>query len=411
LDEVVVGMTARQLAVSLVAAALGLATAVLGALGRTDLAVAALGLLLAGLVVVVLDIRRRQGEMAKRLKQMAQRDLAMVRKLDRLRRLPADVETAGRRTLDAVTDEVRSTAGRLETAGDRVLTGIAQERLAAAERHVELVGHVSGIGAGLSSVGDDMAGLKEDMAGAATRVDRTRRDVLAGLDDLAQGEKRRLISLREHVDKLGYEPVRQVQALMQLNKRVDARAPLPPTGGWAMEPTTLFRLVQLVDQLRPSVVVECGSGASTVWLAYALESLGGGQLVALEHDERYAEQTRRTLDEHGLGGVAEVRHAPLSEVEINGETYSWYDTTAVQDLKDIELLLVDGPPRASGPRARYPALPLLGARLAPGARIVLDDVDRPEEQEAADAWLAETPGLVREGAETGRSALLAYRPG
>ncbi|MGD6699309.1 hypothetical protein VWV08_22305, partial [Xanthomonas citri pv. citri] len=88
-----------------------------------------------------------------------------------------------------------------------------------------------------------------------------------------------------------------------------------------------------------------------------------------------------------------------------------YDPSAVQDLKDIELLLVDGPPRASGPRARYPALPLLGTRLAPGARIVLDDVDRTEEQEAADAWLAETPGLVREGSETDRSALLSYRPG
>ncbi|WP_157575007.1 class I SAM-dependent methyltransferase [Jiangella muralis] len=404
-------MTTRQLVAGLVAAALGLATAVLGVVGQADLAIAALGLLLAVLVVVLLDIRRRQGEMAKRLKQMAQRDLATARKIDRLRGLPADVEASGRRTLDAVTGEVRSTVGRLQTAGDRVLTGIAQERLAAAERHVELVGHVGGIGSTLTSLGDGVSGIREDVASTKKRVDGARRDLLAGQEELAQGEKRRLISLRERVDKLGYEPVRQIQALMQLDKRIDARAPLPPTGGWAMEPTTLFRLVRLVDQTRPAMVVECGSGASTVWLAYALESLGGGRLVSLEHDERYAEQTRRTLEEHGLSGVAEVRHAPLSEVEVNGETFTWYDPTAVQDLKDIELLLVDGPPRASGPRARYPALPLLGTRLAPGARIVLDDVDRPEEQEAADAWLAETPGLVREGSETDRSALLTYRPG
>ncbi|TDC54428.1 class I SAM-dependent methyltransferase [Jiangella ureilytica] len=411
MDEVVLGMTARQLAVGLAAAALGLATAVLGVAGQTDLAIAALGLLLAVLVVAVLDIRRRQGEMAKRLKQMAERDLRLARNVDRLRSLPANVESSGRRTLDAITGEVQSTVGRLETAGDRVLTGIAQERLAAAERHVELVSHVTGIGTAVTSVADDLTGLKKDLAGTAKLVDNARRGVLAGLEELSQGEKRRLISLREHVDKLGYEPVRQVQALMQLNKRIEARAPLPPTGGWAMEPTTLLRLVQLVDQIRPSVVVECGSGASTVWLAYALESLGSGRLVALEHDERYAEQTRRTLSEHGLSAVVEVRHAPLSDVEVNGETFTWYDPSAVQDLKDIELLLVDGPPRASGPRARYPALPLLGTRLAPGARIVLDDVDRTEEQEAADAWLAETPGLVREGSETDRSALLSYRPG
>ena len=58
----------------------------------------------------------------------------------------------------------------------------------------------------------------------------------------------------------------------------------------------------------------------------------------------------------------------------------------------IDLLLVDGPPAyATGyGLARYPALPALHDRLAPGATVVLDDVERPGEQEVLRRWERET---------------------
>lgn len=403
-------MTGRQLVVSAAAATLGVATAIAGAAGQTDVAVGAIGLLLAGLLILVVDVRRRQGELARRLKRTAERQLHANRRLDRLQTLPRHVETATQRSLAALTDEFQVAAGRIEAAGEGTLSGIAQERLAAAERHLELTERVDRVIADLLGVSSGVASVHDGVSDTKDSVTDLRREVIASLDEASKANKRRQVTLREHIDKLGYEPVRQVQALLQLRDRVTARAPLPPTGGWAMEPTAILRLLHLVEQSRPALVVECGSGASTVWLAYALESIGQGQLVALEHDERYAEQTRRALDEHGLSHVAEVRTAPLSEIDLGEQAFTWYDPGAVQDLKDIELLLVDGPPRASGPRARYPAVPLLGPRLAPGARVVLDDVDRPEEQEAAEAWLAETPGLAREASGTDRSAVLVYRP-
>ena len=57
----------------------------------------------------------------------------------------------------------------------------------------------------------------------------------------------------------------------------------------------------------------------------------------------------------------------------------------------IDLLVVDGPPAfAVGfAHARYPALPVLRDRLAPGATVVLDDVERPGEQEVLRRWEGE----------------------
>ena len=64
----------------------------------------------------------------------------------------------------------------------------------------------------------------------------------------------------------------------------------------------------------------------------------------------------------------------------------WYDDAVVAAGLDaalqgdlIDLLLVDGPPAYAVGHglARYPALPVLRDRLAPGATVVLDDVERP----------------------------------
>lgn len=392
-------MTSRQLAASAVAAAVGVAVVAFSLAGRLDLAAAAVGLLLSGLTIVLLDVRRRQGDMARRLKLIAQRQ-----KVDsnRVRGLPQEIKAASRRSFGVVNEAVDAALGRVEAAGEGVLASVAQERLAAAERHVELNRLIDDIGAGV-------AGVRVGVDASAADVSAARDDVLRVLGELEQENRRRQVALREHLGRLEYEPVRQVQALLQLLEQVEPRAPLPPAGGWAVEPSTLLRLVRLVADTRPSLVVECGSGTSTVWLAYAVQALGAGRVVALEHDERFAERTKQLLDEHGLDSVAEVRLAPLSELKLGDEVFLWYDLAAVDDLDQIDVLLVDGPPQASGSRARYPALPVLGSKLANGARVVFDDADRPAEREAVETWLAENPSLKRDGIEGERSAFLVYR--
>jgi predicted O-methyltransferase YrrM len=190
---------------------------------------------------------------------------------------------------------------------------------------------------------------------------------------------------------------RQLEALQNLNAVLPTSDVLPATRGWAASPDLLLTLVDLVITERPSLIVECGSGASTLWLALALRRFGiDGRIIALDHDPVFSGKTRDFLARHDVLDLAEVRDAPLESFSLDGETYSWYARTAWEDLAGIDLLFVDGPPAATGHQARYPALPLLNKSLSPIATIVLDDLIVPDMREVLPRWLAADPGFSSE---------------
>lgn len=196
----------------------------------------------------------------------------------------------------------------------------------------------------------------------------------------------------------------QTQAQLQLQSMFAPVAPLPVVAGWAMEPTALIELVDVVRRRRPRLVVECGSGTSTLWLAYALRRNGSGRVIAIEHEAEYAQATRQALADHDLTEWADVLDAPLAPVDTPRGPMSWYGFDA-RGLRDIDLLVVDGPPRTTGEMARYPALPVLAAGLAPEARILVDDANRADEQAVLQAW-RQTWDLELERDVSGRALLL-----
>lgn len=190
---------------------------------------------------------------------------------------------------------------------------------------------------------------------------------------------------------------RQLEALQNLNAVLPTSDVLPATRGWAASPDLLLALVDLVITERPSLIVECGSGASTLWLALALRRFGiDGRIIALDHDPVFSGKTRDFLARHDVLDLAEVRDAPLESFSLDGETYSWYARTAWEHLAGIDLLFVDGPPAATGHQARYPALPLLNKSLSPIATIVLDDLIVPDMREVLPRWLDADPGFSSE---------------
>jgi predicted O-methyltransferase YrrM len=190
---------------------------------------------------------------------------------------------------------------------------------------------------------------------------------------------------------------RQLEALQNLSAMLPAGDVLPATRVWAASPDLLVVLVDLVIAERPSLVVECGSGASTLWLALAMRRFGiDGRIVALDHDTAFSGRTRDFLARHHVGDLAEVRDAPLETFRLDGETYSWYASRAWEDLTGIDLLFVDGPPATTGHRARYPALPLLNGALSAAATAVLDDLVVPDMQEVLRLWLDAYPDFGSE---------------
>ena len=179
----------------------------------------------------------------------------------------------------------------------------------------------------------------------------------------------------------------QTQAIANLFALVPTRGVVPFMGGWAASPDLVLTLVGEVLSRRPALVVECGSGVSTLWLSLVIDHFGlETRIVSLDHDQVYAEQTRQTLRDHGVAHVAEVRDAPLAPTGLPGHDTPWYSLEAVEDLHDIGLLFVDGPPDATGPLVRLPAVPVLKDRFAAQASVVLDDVIRAAEQEVTSRW-------------------------
>jgi predicted O-methyltransferase YrrM len=233
------------------------------------------------------------------------------------------------------------------------------------------------------------------LAGGVLLLIRHSLVLAARIGNLGTESQRSLGIARRIESRLGTElkqTFRQLEAIQNLSAIVPAGDVLPATRGWAASPDLLLVLVDQLIARRPSLIVECGSGASTLWLALALRRFGiDGRIVALDHDPVFAAKTRDFLARHEVSHLAEVRDAPLEDLSLDGGTYSWYARRAWKDLTGIDLLFVDGPPAATGPKARYPALPLLREALNPAAIVVLDDLVVPDMQETLRLWLDAYP--------------------
>lgn len=233
------------------------------------------------------------------------------------------------------------------------------------------------------------------LAGGVLLLIRHSLDLAARIGNLGTESQRSLAVVRRIESRLGTElkqTFRQVEAIQNLSAMVPTSDVLPATRGWAASPDLLLVLVDQLIERRPSLVVECGSGASTLWLALAMRRFGiDGRIVALDHDPVFAASTRGFLTRHGVADLAEVRDAPLEDFSLAGGSYSWYAREAWKDLTGIDLLFVDGPPAATGDKARYPALPLLREALSPAATVILDDLVVPDMQETLRLWLDAFP--------------------
>ena len=88
------------------------------------------------------------------------------------------------------------------------------------------------------------------------------------------------VNIAKVIEKRSKQDFRQLEALVSLHEMLDLKAALPPTRGWAASPDLLLTLTSLVRKHQPKLVVELGSGASTIILSRA----GAVEIVAIEHD-------------------------------------------------------------------------------------------------------------------------------
>jgi hypothetical protein len=223
-------------------------------------------------------------------------------------------------------------------------------------------------------------------------------DALTG--ELAALKKNLCQVSKEHMNKLTRDLITvqnrlytQLESLSWLQRRLAIKGQLPPLRGWAASPDVLLRLHAHIMANRPQVIVEFGSGASTLVIADALRQNSLGQLISIEHSDHYGAQTLRTLQAEGLEGWVDLR---IGDLEVWGGDHlnpedadkpsRWYPLSLLEGIQNVALLWIDGPPGATCLFSRYPALPALADKLSPHAEVWMDDTIRQEEKDICERW-------------------------
>lgn len=188
---------------------------------------------------------------------------------------------------------------------------------------------------------------------------------------------------------------------LALQEQLNLKEGIPYTPDWSAGADFLQLIVDYCLRAGPSLILECGSGLTTLMLARCCKMNGHGRVVSLEDSAEYAANTQTYIDRYRLGRRASVIHAPLQKVMLNGVDYVWY---TAQDIPEqpVDMLIVDGPSGFIQKNSRYPALPVLYSRLSYGCRIFLDDAARPDEQEILALWQTGYPDATQEYHETSR---------
>lgn len=143
-------------------------------------------------------------------------------------------------------------------------------------------------------------------------------------------------------------------------------------------------------------VLECGSGLTTL-LVGLLAGRRGFETWSLEHHPEWHARVGAALEAHNVPR-ARLALAPLKSYG----AFSWYDPPLAEMPAAFQLVVCDGPPWTT-PGGRYGLLPVMHERLPAGALVLLDDADRPDEQEALARWSGEF-GVRFEMRETGEGA-------
>lgn len=239
------------------------------------------------------------------------------------------------------------------------------------------------------------------------------------LESLFKKHSTELQQTRRHLEGLvktnSANTTRQVQSYMGMQEFFET-GNLPAfnseSHSWPVSSDFALFLVQRLVLEQYDLIVEFGSGMSTVMLAKALamqaKRTGApvARMVSFDHLDRYYQQARAYLEQSGVAGFVDLVLAPLRSWKGGqGQIQPYYDCnktlaklarTRGTSINRI-LVVVDGPPASTGVQARYPACPMI-LKNFPAAHIdfLMDDYIRDDEKEVAQRWMAdvEAAGLL-----------------
>lgn len=262
-------------------------------------------------------------------------------------------------------------------------------------------GALKGVGAAIT--GSDR--ITSEIRSSEEPTPRVSDPIEARIKDLADQLTKTRRAIEEGFKRELGLAVKQVEAYLSISKYFHEGELIPDFHGWPISPDFGAALIGLLETRDYDLVVEFGSGTSTLLIAKVLESRRKRSMfapelrcaqIAFEHLETYREKTDLLLMRAGLQGAVKVVLAPLEAWDENGRSFLYYRcgpelkayfAGCPLDKTPKVLILVDGPPASTGPHARYPALPVVLAHVrAARVDVLLDDFSRQDEKEVFESW-------------------------
>ncbi|WP_409523344.1 hypothetical protein [Nitrincola sp. MINF-07-Sa-05] len=201
-------------------------------------------------------------------------------------------------------------------------------------------------------------------------------------------------ALGQHVTRTAKNSTQQLEAFVSVQKYlVQDGVPLQLNGD-DMQADLALQLTELINQQHYDLIIEFGSGTSTLLLAKAIlkQQQDKNQnhhlitrertvsdsydlpkrIICFEHDKRECKSFGELLQKEGLDHLVDLVFAPLTEVNHKGSEYLYYESKAklrqiaqVFENREAKLLiLVNGPDTQQEQLDRFPVLPLLLKQLA-----------------------------------------------
>lgn len=220
------------------------------------------------------------------------------------------------------------------------------------------------------------------------------------LDDKINGNNEIKKYFSEELDNVLRQSI-AYQAISEYFSTGNSQSILTWKRGYPASPDFIQYLIKLLSVNNYDLILEFGSGYTTLYIAKTLALLNSdvkkiAEAVSFEHHDRYYIKTKKLLNDEGMQERIKLIMAPLHEWQgPDDKLYNYYSCQdTLQQLsennKDNQLnilVIVDGPPGSSCKNARYPAFPLV-MKYFPAANIdfLLDDYQRDDEKEVAQVW-------------------------
>lgn len=155
----------------------------------------------------------------------------------------------------------------------------------------------------------------------------------------------------------------------------------PSFGGWRLAEDTCRFLGILCRTFRPRSVIEFGSGLSTMILAEEIKQGNVGNVLSIDHNDRFPGYPRSLLSGHPAKSNICLSVSPLGLAAYARKLFAFYvlDKNTLKSNAPYDLVIIDGPPYTFD--SREAALYAVWPYLAVGGMVILDDANRKDKEQ------------------------------